>query len=217
MVARALIVDDHPIIRGALVAALVSLGVFDQVETVECFRELREKLERDTDYQLMILDLSLTDISGPDGMIYIREHYADIPILVFSSNDSTDVIAQCFEYGVHGFVSKNSPMQIFVNAIRIVLAGGIYIPPEAASLMGFGPRDIGNSALEPIAAQIHFSPQQRKVFEQLMLGAPNKVIARRLDLAEGTVKAHLHGIYQLLRVNSRATAILRARQLQIVK
>lgn len=217
MSARALIVDDHPIIRSALVAALVSLGVFDQVETVECFRELREKLEQDTDYQLMILDLSLTDISGPHGMIYIREHYPDIPILIFSSNDSTDVIAQCFEYGVHGFVSKNSPMQIFVNAIRMVLAGGIYIPPEAASLMGFEPRDARDSALEPIAERVHFSPQQSKVFEQLMLGAPNKVIARRLDLAEGTVKAHLHGIYQLLRVNSRAAAILRARQLQIVK
>jgi DNA-binding NarL/FixJ family response regulator len=217
MATRALIVDDHPIIRDALVTALVSLSVFDEVVTVRCFRELREKLEQDTDYQLMILDLSLTDISGPDGMIYIREHYADIPILVFSSNDSTDVIAQCFEYGVHGFVSKNSPMQIFVNAIRMVLAGSIYIPPEAASLMGFEPRDTRDSALDPIAERIHFTPKQRAVFEQLMLGVPNKIIARRLDLAEGTVKAHLHGIYQLLRVNSRATAVLRAQQLQLFK
>lgn len=99
MAARALIVDDHPIIRGALVAALVSLSVFDQVETVDCFRELREKLEQDTDYQLMILDLSLTDISGPDGMIYI--------------------------------------------------------PPEAASLMGFKPTDTRDSAPEPTAERIH--------------------------------------------------------------
>lgn len=217
MAARALIVDDHPIIRGALVTALLSLSVFDEVETAKCFHELREKLEQDTDYQLIILDLSLTDISCPDGMIYIREHYADIPIIIFSSNDSTDVITQCFEHGVHGFVSKNSSMQIFVNAIRMVLAGSIYIPPEAASLMGFEPRDTRDSALEPTVERIHFSPKQGEVFEQLMLGVPNKIIARRLDLAEGTVKAHLHSIYQLLRVKSRAMAGLRAQQLQLFK
>ena len=81
MNARALIVDDHPIIRDALVSSLVSLSVFEEVETAKSFEELLEKLERDANYQLLILDLSLTDISGPDGMIYIRENYADIPII----------------------------------------------------------------------------------------------------------------------------------------
>jgi DNA-binding NarL/FixJ family response regulator len=216
MPSRALIVDDHPIIRDALVTSLVSLGVFDIVETAASFQELLKKLERDADYQLLILDLSLTDVSGAEGMLYIREHYAALPVVIFSGNESVDIIAQCFDNGVHGFVSKNSSMQIFVNAIRIVLAGSIYIPPSAASLMGFEATEVDDSKLLSAEEKVHFTPRQQDVFEQLMQGVPNKVIARRLDMAEGTVKAHLHGIFQLLRVSNRAQAILRAQQLQII-
>jgi DNA-binding NarL/FixJ family response regulator len=216
MAARALIVDDHPIVRDALVSSLVTLQVFDVVETVKTFRELLDKLEEDSAYELLILDLSLTDISGADGMIYIRENYANIPILIFSASDSTDVIAECFEHGVHGFVSKNSSMQVFVNAIQMVLSGSIYIPPSAARLMGFEPPQAIDSNLLPKAGQVHFTPKQHEVFEHLMQGLPNKVISSRLKLAEGTVKAHLHSIYRELGVSNRAQAILKAQQLQII-
>jgi DNA-binding NarL/FixJ family response regulator len=208
---RALIVDDHPIVRNALVTSLVSLSIFDELETAGSFQELIDKLERDADYRLMILDLSLTDISGADGMVYIREHYADIPIVVFSGHSSAEIIAECFEKGVRGFVSKNSSMQVFTNAIRIVLDGSSYIPPEAISLIGLEPTESGESGSSG-EESIQFTPKQRAVFDQLIMGMPNKIIAKRLDMAEGTVKAHLHSIYRILRVTNRAQAILRARE-----
>lgn len=217
MTTRALLVDDHPVIRGALVTSLVSLGVFGKVDTANCFSKLIDMLEHDASYDLLILDLSLADVSGSQGVAHVREHYPDIPIMVFSGSDSTDIIAECFEYGVHGFVSKSESMQVIVNAIRIVLVGSIYIPPSAAGLMGFEPqesRQEGSGAQEQI---VQFTPKQREVFDQLMLGVPNKVIARRLNMAEGTVKAHLRGVYQMLRVNSRAQAILKSRQLQLIE
>jgi DNA-binding NarL/FixJ family response regulator len=210
---RALIVDDHPIVRNALVTSLVSLGIFDDLETACSFQELIEKLERDPDYQLLILDLSLTDISGADGMIYIREHFVDIPIVVFSGHTSADIIAECFEKGVQGYVSKNSSMQTFTHAIRIVLAGDIYIPPEAVELIGTGSAESKELDSRSIEEPIQFTPKQQEVFDHLLLGMPNKIIARRLDIAEGTVKAHLHSIYQILRVTNRAQAILKAREL----
>lgn len=218
MPTRALIVDDHPIIRGALVTSLLSLHVFDEIDTATSFQDLMDKLDKDRAYQLLILDLSLTDSSGSGGVVQVRELYPEIPILIFSASDSTDVIAECFEYGVHGFVSKTSSMQVFVNAIRMVLSGSIYIPPSAASLMGFELAAVNDAVVNEAPEQecVHFTPKQREVFEQLMQGVPNKVIARRLDMAEGTVKTHLHGIYQLLRVNSRAQAILKSRQVQII-
>lgn len=212
---RALIIDDHPIVRNALVTSLVSLEIFDDLETAGSFQELIDKLELDSDYQLLILDLSLTDISGADGLIYIRENYSDIPVVVFSGDSSADTIADCFDKGVHGFVSKNSSMQVFTNAIRIVLSGSSYIPPEAVSLMGLEPALSGDSVSGLEKKPIEFSPKQREVFDQLVIGMPNKVIATHLNMAEGTVKAHLHSIYQILRVTNRAQAILRARELQI--
>jgi DNA-binding NarL/FixJ family response regulator len=216
MSTRTLIVDDHPIIRSTVVSSLSALRIFDEVDSAASFEELLEKLASGAVYQLLILDLSLTDISGSKGVAFIREHYPDIPVLIFSGSDSTDIIAECIEYGVQGFVSKAASMQSLVNAIRTVLSGNIYIPAGAARVMGFDPPEERDPNVEPQQEQVRFTPRQQLVFEQLMLGMPNKIIARRLDMAEGTVKTHLHGIYQLLRVNSRAQAILKSRQIQIV-
>lgn len=216
MTTRALIVDDHPIIRSTLVSSLLAQSMLDEIETASTFHDLREKLDSDANYQLLILDLSLTDISGAEGVASVREHYPDIPVLVFSASDSPDIIAECFEYGVHGFVSKTASMQIFVHAIRVVLSGNMYIPPDAARMLGFDAPEAGDAMPELADLQVRFTPRQKMVFEQLLLGVPNKIIARRLDMAEGTVKTHLHGIYQQLRVNSRAQAILKSRQINIV-
>lgn len=212
----AIIVDDHPIVRNALVTSLVSLNIFEEVETANCFSELNDKLERDSAFQLLILDLSLTDISDSGGMVYMREHYPDIPILVFSATDDVDTIILCFEHGVHGFVSKNSSMQIFVNAIQVVLAGGIYIPPAASQRLGFELSESTQSQAAVNDDRPQFTPKQQEVFEQMLLGMPNRVIAKRLGMAEGTVKTHLHKIYQLLHVNTRARAILKSQQLRII-
>jgi len=213
---RAIIVDDHPIIRDALVTSLVALEVFDEVDTAKSFEELLATLALDSDYDLLILDLSLTDMSGSGGMIHVREHHPDIPVVIFSGNDSTDVIAEAFENGVHGFVSKSSPMSVFVSAIKLVLAGSTYIPPSAIRLMGYEPRAQADKASQPEPEQVRFTPKQEQVFRQLMLGAPNKVIADRLEMAEGTVKTHLHSIFQILRVRNRAQAILKSRQLGLI-
>lgn len=213
---RALIVDDHPIVRDTLVTTLVSLGVFDEISTSGSLKDLITRLESDSSYAIIILDLSLTDVSGPDGMIYVREHFADIPILIFSANDSSEIVSQCFDKGVQGFVTKNSSMQILVSAIQIVLAGGCYIPPEAARFMGFEPDHAIAENAAPVAPTVQFTPKQQEVFDQLMQGAPNKIIARRLEMAEGTVKTHLHAIYQLLGVSNRAQAILKSQQLKLI-
>ncbi len=214
MPGRVLIIDDHPIVRDALATALIAFSVFDEVQTVDSFGSLVEKLELDNRFQLLILDLSLADTYGSRSVEFIREQYTEIPILIFSAFDSTDIITQCFEYGVQGFVSKSSPMQTIVSAIRVVLAGGLYLPPSVAHSMGFEPSETTESTL-PLQEEVpHFTPKQQEVFEHLLQGLPNKVIASRLGIAEGTVKTHLHGIYQIMRVSSRAQAILKSRQLQ---
>ena len=214
---RALIVDDHPIIRDALVTSLVALEVFKAVETCASFEETRERLAGNSRYDLLILDLSLMDTSGTDGMRYIRENYPEVPVLIFSADDTVETISEAFEAGVHGFVSKSSPVQVVVNAIQLVIAGSTYIPPDAIAMMGFSP-PAARPALqaEEQPASVQLSPKQQVVFEQLVQGMPNKVIADRLDIAEGTVKTHVHSIYQALRVRNRAQAILKARQLRLI-
>jgi DNA-binding NarL/FixJ family response regulator len=215
MLARALIVDDHPIVRDAIATSLVALGAMDTVDGAFSFREAVEKLRQDAAYQLLVLDLSLVDMSGVSGVTYLREHFPNIPIVVFSASDSADTIARCFESGVHGFVSKLSSTQNFIDAINTVLAGGTYIPASAAHLLGFESWQSMPVEQAHEKVRIQFTPKQQKVFDLLMLGMPNKIIAKRLYLAEGTVKTHLHSIYQILRVSNRAQAILKSQQLEI--
>jgi DNA-binding NarL/FixJ family response regulator len=81
--------------------------------------------------------------------------------------------------------------------------------------MGFEPSASKSSDSFLIAKEVKFTPKQQLVFEQLMQGVPNKIISRRLDLAEGTVKAHLHSIYQTLGVSNRVQAILKAQRLNL--
>ncbi|MEZ5572779.1 MAG: response regulator transcription factor [Halioglobus sp.] len=215
MSSRVLVIDDHPIVRDSLTSALHSLRVFDEVETADSFQSMVERLDSDAGFNMLILDLSLSDTFGSRSVEFIREQYTHIPILIFSAFDSPDIIAQCFEYGVHGFVSKSSPMQTIVMAIQVVLAGGLYIPPSVARSMGFEVPE-STEAQNPLQVdRPQFTPKQQEVFDQLLQGLPNKVIARRLGIAEGTVKTHLHGIYQILRVTSRAQAILKSRQLKL--
>ncbi|MEX2327667.1 MAG: LuxR C-terminal-related transcriptional regulator, partial [Pseudomonadales bacterium] len=96
------------------------------------------------------------------------------------------------------------------------LAGSSYIPPSAIRMMGYEPNEESQASDEQAPESVRFSPKQRAVFDQLMLGVPNKVIADRLNMAEGTVKTHLHSIYQILQVRNRAQAILKSRQLRLI-
>jgi DNA-binding NarL/FixJ family response regulator len=86
----------------------------------------------------------------------------------------------------------------------------------ASQRLGFELSESTQSQLVSINGRPQFTPKQQEVFEQMLLGLPNRIIAKRLGMAEGTVKTHLHKIYQLLQVTNRAKAILKAQQLHLI-
>ena len=149
------------------------------------------------------------------ALLGFRERFPEVPVIVFTGDDSIESITMAFECGARGYATKSSPMQVVSSAIRIVLAGGSYVPPEAMRVLGFPPpanMDVAAPAAAP-AAQLRLSGRQAQVFELLLRGMPNKVIGSRLSMAEGTVKAHLNAVFRVLGVRTRVEAILRARQL----
>lgn len=213
---RALIVDDHPIVTDALATALLSLRVVDQVDKEASIAAATNRLRCADDYDLVMLDLHLSDSDGLSAMLTLREQFPEVPVVIFSGDETSETVAAAFEHGVQGYIPKSSPMPVVVNAIRIVLSGGNYIPPQAARMLGFEsrptPAAIGSSG----SALPSLSPRQRQVLHCLLQGLPNKVIGRRLEMADGTVKSHLNSIYRLFSVNSRAQLILKARDLGLL-
>ena len=210
---RALIVDDHPIITDALSTALVVLRVFDSVDKEHSLTAATTRLHGAKPYDLVMLDLHLGDARGLEVMQLVRERCPDMPVVIFSGDESSATVAEAFEHGVQGYISKNSPMTVVINAIRIVLAGGVYIPPQAVRMLGFDPQPATGTAPAPRQQIPELSPRQREVLGCLLQGLPNKHIGIRLDMAEGPVKSHLAMVYRIFDVASRAQLILRARDL----
>jgi DNA-binding NarL/FixJ family response regulator len=135
-----------------------------------------------------------------------------VPVLVFSGDESLENITMAFECNARGYVTKSSPMSVLQSAINLVLAGASYIPPEAVSILGFTPT-VPATGAQLLRAHLPLSGRQEQVFRLLLQGMPNKVIAARLAMAEGTAKAHLNAVFRVLGVRTRVEAILRAREL----
>ena len=210
---RAIVVDDHPIVAEALVMAIAPM--FRRVDTAVSLEAAQALLVADSDCQLAILDLHLQDTHGRETVLGMRERFPDVPILVFTGDNSLDNVTMAFECGVRGFTGKTAPMLVVRNAIRLVIGGGSYIPPEVAELLGFAaPKPLSEPAMTHRIS--HLTGRQEEVFRLLLLGMPNKVIGARLDMAEGTVKAHLSQVYSALGVHTRVEAILKARHLGII-
>jgi len=209
---RALVVDDHPLMVTAITTAISALRLFDRIEAAGSLSQAISLLDQDPMCNLAILDLHLGDAEGRESLNVMRERFPDVPVIVFSGDQSLENITMAFECNARGYVLKSSPMPILANAIRLVLAGTSYIPVEAASILGFSlPDSTGNAQLPPVSLQL--SGRQEEVFRLLLQGMPNKVIGSRLKMAEGTVKAHLNTVYRVLGVRTRVEAILRAQEL----
>ena len=177
MPARLLIVDDHPLVLDAARNALLAAGEAESIDCVASLHDARESLARNADYALVILDLSLADAHRLEALLALREDFPDVPVLVFSGEESPEVIANAFECSARGYVPKSQPLAVLINAVRMVLAGGTYIPPQALRTLGI---ELPASAPRPsqtAPAAPSLTARQTDVYRLLLQGMPNKVIA----------------------------------------
>jgi two-component system, NarL family, nitrate/nitrite response regulator NarL len=200
MTARVLVVDDHPLIIAAVQGVLTGSGVASAVDQASSLRDARAKL-RDASYQLVVLDLGLSDSQGMNGLLTLREDFPDIPVIILTSDSSIETVTAAFENNARGFVVKGESPHTLVSAVRTVLAGGTHIP------------ELSGVNLPPSPPATPLSPRKLDVLRLLLEGLPNKTIAARLGLSENTIKVHIAGIYAELNVHNRVQAVMRARQL----
>lgn len=216
MGARLLIVDDHPLVLDAARNALLAAGAAVSIDCVASLHEARDSLARNADYSLVILDLSLTDAHRLEALLALREDYPEVPVLVFSGEEDPEVIANAFECSARGYVPKSQPLAVLINAVRIVLAGGTFIPPQALRTLGIALPAASGRARE-IAPQLpSLTARQTDVYRLLLQGMPNKVIAARLGMSVHTVKVHMSALFSALQVHNRAQAVLRGHQLGMI-
>lgn len=212
---KILIVDDHQLIREGLRPVLKQLA--PPPETAEVLEaadfEAALGLAQDhPDLDLVLLDLNLPGASGFDGLERLQQRFPAVPVVVVSGEDDPALVRGALDHGALGFIPKSSSSAVILGAIRLVLAGGTYLPREIMAAPRAAPSPApGRDGLNGL----DLTPRQAEVLRLLLAGKSNKLICRELDLAEGTVKNHLAAIFRALNVSTRVEAVVAAGRLGI--
>jgi DNA-binding NarL/FixJ family response regulator len=206
---RLVIADDHPLFRGALREAVE--GLLEQVDIAEAgtFDELVELLERGSEVDLVLLDLTMPGARGFSGLMYMRAQYPGVPVIVVSANDDPAAIRRCMEFGASGFIPKTLGVEAMRAAISRILNGGVWTPPDVDLSAGSDAE-----SAELMARMATLTPQQVRVLMMLSEGLLNKQIAYQLGVSEATVKAHVSASLQKLGVESRTQAVIAAAKIE---
>jgi DNA-binding NarL/FixJ family response regulator len=222
---KILVVDDHALIRTALRGVLAQLeGGVTMLEASDC-RSAFDLVEAQPDLDLVLLDLNLPGKHGLAALEELRTRYPALPVVVLSSANDRASVMQALDLGAMGYIPKLSSNEVLISALRLVLSGGIYIPPEILARSGQAqpaaaeiPAAVSGHRSSParVPADLGLSEREARVLKLLLEGKSNKLICRELDLAESTVKNHVTQILKALNVTSRTQAVIVAAQMGLV-
>jgi DNA-binding NarL/FixJ family response regulator len=210
---KLLIVDDHALIREALRGVLGQLiGEAVVLEAADWARSAKV-LEDNPDIGLILLDLNLPDREGLAALAELRQRYPLVSIVVLSGQQDRGTVMKALELGALGFIPKSAEREVMINALRLVLSGGMYIPPQIlAQPKGITADERARAEgakRPPSPGELGLTDRQIEVLALIMQGKSNKAICRVLNLAEPTVKNHVSAIMKLLGVGNRTEAVIR--------
>lgn len=216
---RILVVDDHPLIHEALRMILSEYSDNVDHESVIGFTEAGNRLARNPAIDLILLDLGLPGFTGIGALTEMRRRFPDMPVVVISACEKTDIIHSALEAGAMGFVPKTFKPSAIKSALHYVAAGGVFVPHQAlggnGDLMKMNfpaddkrePVPVGD---EQVRDQLGLTPRQFEVLKLLVRGMTNKRIANKLGLSDNTVKAHVGAVLRSLDASNRTEAVVMA-------
>ncbi|EKV30771.1 putative two-component system response regulator [Caenispirillum salinarum AK4] len=233
---RIILADDHSIIRAALRAVVSDIEPTAEIIEARSFPELEAAVadtpEGTPAADLLVMDLRMPGYTGQDQVGDLVRRLAPCPVAVFSMTEDPAAMRATLAQGVRAFIPKSTEHAVLGGVLRIVLAGGTYVPPELgmapadasagvggpAAAPGFSADSVGRGAVRPDPVAQHpvvasLTRRQRQVMELLGEGLSNAEICERLGLNLSTVKAHVSGVLRALNVDSRTQAALRIREI----
>lgn len=201
-----LLVDDHALIRDAVRGVFVEIAPTTHLSEASTAEEALRNLSAARNFDVVVLDLGLPDRDGIEILKEIRTNYPAVGVAVLSGTADAVIMGQVLDLGAVGFIPKSSPRPVMLNAFRLILSGGVYIPPEAwAGSRGQMPT---TRAVGPKPGDLGITERQLQVLALLMKGQSNKAIARSLSIAEVTVKHHVATLMRVLKAQNRTEAAL---------
>jgi DNA-binding NarL/FixJ family response regulator len=199
---RALVIDDHPLIHeimpSVLAKALGEVAVATEA-TLEAGLACASSGEAP---DLVLLDLGLPGCEGLDAISRFRMQFPELPVVVLSASCDRESILGALEAGAVGYIPKTSKPEVMIAALKVVAAGGTYVPPEALEEPKGAPRRR--------SGRLDLTERQKDVLRLILKGYNNERIASELSIAPNTVKQHAHAIFTAFGVSTRAEAVIAA-------
>lgn len=203
---RVLVADDHPVVRGGIVALL---GTADDLEVVGEASTGLEAVELALQLvpDVVLMDLRMPGIDGDEATARILAEQPSIRVLVLTTYESDDSILTAIEAGASGYLLKAAPQEELLAGIRSVARGEVALAPRIAALLV-------NRVQRPVAPSL--SPRELEILRLVAQGLSNPAIAKQLFLSPSTVKTHLLHAFEKLEVSDRTRAVTRAMELGLL-
>jgi DNA-binding NarL/FixJ family response regulator len=212
-----LVADDHHLVREGLKLTLLQIDAHTQVLEAATLAEAIDAFQAHSDVDLVLLDLNMPGSAGLSGLDTFLAQCPAARLVVVSGTYDMKTVQAAIQKGALGFIPKLSGKRIVLSALRFILDGGIYVPPEPFISDSSAQESDGTlrttAAFSAKAAAKGLTNRQIDVLRELLEGNSNKQICRNLNLAMGTVKAHVAAVLAALAVNTRTEAIAAADRL----
>lgn len=202
---RILVVDDHPIVRGGIVALLADaadMTVIGEAPDGETAVTLAIELEPD----LVLMDLRMPGIDGDEATARILAERPGIRVVILTTYETDSSILTAIEAGASGYLLKAAPQEELLAGIRSVARGEVALAPSIAAML-----------VKRVATPtVSLSPREKQVLALVAQGDSNPAIAGKLFVTEATVKTHLLHAFEKLEVNDRTRAVTKAMELGLL-
>ncbi len=202
---RVLVADDHPVVRGGIVALLAAADDIEVVgEAVDGLDAVEKALALEP--QLVLMDLRMPRLDGDEATARILAANPGIRVVVLTTYESDASILTAIEAGASGYLLKAAPQEEILAGLRSVARGEVALAPSIAALLV-------RRVKTPV---ITLSARETEVLGLVAQGLSNPAIAKRLYLGEATVKTHLLHAFEKLDVNDRTRAVTKAMELGLL-
>ncbi|WP_272694560.1 two-component system response regulator NarL [Providencia sp. PROV036] len=197
-----LLIDDHPMLRNG-VKQLISLESSLQVIGEAGDGKTGIQIAEEQDPDLILLDLNMPGMNGFETLDELRKRELSGRIILFTVSNYSDDLVNALKRGADGYLLKDMEPEELIVALKEAASGKLVVSPTLASVLAESLRDNTTQDDDNITS---LTPREADILELISQGLSNKMIARKLDIAESTVKVHVKHLLKKLNLKSRVEA-----------
>lgn len=207
---KILIADDHALFRDGLALRLEEIAPEAAILQASSYSQVFKILNTEPDIDVLILDVEMQDMPWLESLKKIHTLAPKMKIIVVSASEDSRTIRTILATGVKGYIPKRSEVKVFNNALKLIIEGGSYVPPnllENTTINALSGRNIGIKTL---------TTRQSQVLDLIAQGKSNKQIAYDMGVSESTVKLHINALLRSLHVSNRTQAVITAQKIGLI-